>query len=182
MLKMSLIALFLTLSPLAVAAADPPAPVPKTGQTAIYGTRDDGSLRPGVAWPSPRFVDHGNGTVTDALTGLIWLKNANCFGAKILNDAIAASRSLASGTCGLSDGSIAGDWRLPTIRELESLVDLDRSSPALPDGHPFTGVQSGYYCSSSTLNTDSAYGLYVNFGVIYITGSNSWVWPVRGGQ
>ena len=27
-----------------------------------------------------RYVDCGNGTVTDNETGLIWLKNANCFG------------------------------------------------------------------------------------------------------
>lgn len=53
--------------------------VSKTGQTTSYGTRDDGALQKGVAWPNPRFTDNANGTVTDNLTGLIWLKNANCF-------------------------------------------------------------------------------------------------------
>jgi len=62
---------------------DEPAPVPKTGQTTSYATGDDGDLEKGVAWPDPRFMDNGNGTVTDNLTGLIWLKNANCFGAEI---------------------------------------------------------------------------------------------------
>jgi hypothetical protein len=33
------------------------APVPKTGQTISYGTRDDGALQKGVAWPTPRFTD-----------------------------------------------------------------------------------------------------------------------------
>ena len=42
----------------------------------------------GVAWPNPRFTDNGNGTVTDNLTGLIWLKNANCFGTKKLGDGL----------------------------------------------------------------------------------------------
>ena len=55
--------------------------VPKTGQTTIYAAGDDGDLQKGIALPSPRFTDNGNGTVTDNLTGLIWLKNANCIGA-----------------------------------------------------------------------------------------------------
>ena len=58
------------------------APVPKTGQTTIYAAGDDGALQKGVAWPTPRFTDNDNGTVTDNLTGLIWMKNANAFGAK----------------------------------------------------------------------------------------------------
>ena len=34
-----------------------------TGQTTRYDTGDDGDLEKGVAWPSPRFTDHGDGTV-----------------------------------------------------------------------------------------------------------------------
>ena len=56
------------------------APVARTGQTESNRTHDDGDLERGVASPSPRFSDNGNGTVTDNLTGLIWLKNANCDG------------------------------------------------------------------------------------------------------
>lgn len=52
------------------------APVPKTGQTTSFAPRDDGGLEKGVAWPNPRFTDNSNGTITDNLTGLIWLKNA----------------------------------------------------------------------------------------------------------
>ncbi|NIO71941.1 MAG: hypothetical protein GTN71_23690, partial [Anaerolineae bacterium] len=36
-----------------------PAPVPKTGQTTLYTTGDDGDLQKGVAWPTPRFTDNG---------------------------------------------------------------------------------------------------------------------------
>jgi hypothetical protein len=63
--------------------------VPKTGQTGCWdasgnpvsctGTGQDGEKLKGVALLSPRFTDNSNGTVTDNLTGLIWLKNANCF-------------------------------------------------------------------------------------------------------
>jgi len=66
----------------------PPAPVPKSGQTACWdesgypidcvGTGQDGEYQGGVS-VDPRFTDNGDGTVTDNLTGLIWLKDANCF-------------------------------------------------------------------------------------------------------
>ena len=54
----------------------------KTGQTVSYALGDDGDLQKGVMWPVPRFTDNGSGTVTDNLTGLIWLKDANCFGSQ----------------------------------------------------------------------------------------------------
>ena len=68
--------------PCTASGCDPPAPVPKTGQTISYEPGDDGYYQKGVAWPNPRFTDNGDGTVTDNLTGLIWLKNANCFGTR----------------------------------------------------------------------------------------------------
>ena len=45
----------------------------------------------GVEWPNPRFTDNGDGTVTDNLTALIWLKNANCFGVEKWNDALSSA-------------------------------------------------------------------------------------------
>jgi hypothetical protein len=158
---------------------------PKTGQTVSYGTRDDGALQKGVAWPTPRFTDNHNGTVTDNLTRLIWVKNAQAFTEpKQWADALTAANSLASGSYGLTDGSKPGDWRLPNIRELQSLADLGRSNPALPDNHPFTNVQASYW-SSTTLafNTDYAWALTLYYGV---NNSNHKligydVWCVRGG-
>ena len=73
------------------------APVPKTGQKAYYGTNDDGTLEMGVTWPNPRFTDNGNGTVTDKLTGLVWLQNASCLGAKTWDEALASADGLADG-------------------------------------------------------------------------------------
>ncbi len=46
--------------------------LPRTGQTDRHATGDDGDLEKGVAWPTPRFMDNGNGTITDNLTGLMW--------------------------------------------------------------------------------------------------------------
>ena len=173
-----------------------PAPIPQTGQTTSYGAGDDGALKAGVAWPNPRFTDNDNGTVTDNLTGLIWLKNANCtdtVGGKSPSsglpwvDAITWSNAMASGKCGLTDGSTAGQWRLPTRRELKSLVNRQQANNATwLIGQGFTSVQSNHYWSSSTnaYSTTSAWSVYMNVGNVdypYKTVSY-YVWPVRGGQ
>ncbi len=86
----------------------PPAPVTETGQLTSYAAGDDGDLRPGIAWPTPRFVDLNNGSVKDMLTGLIWLKNADCFGVMTWQDALHIVQNVESGWCGLTDGSSAG--------------------------------------------------------------------------
>lgn len=152
------------------------APVAKTGQTTSYATGDDGDLEKGVAWPSSRFTDNGNDTVTDNLTGLVWTKNANIFGqrgwANALNDC--NSYTLAG-----------GGWRLPNWQELRSLIDASRSNPALPSGHPFTSVNSGpYWSSTSVAGASTAWRVYIVSGdVVSATkDQGSYVWPVRGGQ
>jgi len=134
------------------------AAVPKTGQTTLYADGDDGDLEKGVAWPNPRFTDNIDGTVTDNLTGLVWLKDANAFGTRNWATALTDCATLNSGEAGLSDGSVEGDWRLPNLHELESLRHMGFYSPAVPntagtgkwsEGNPFIGVQSGNYWSST---------------------------------
>ena len=162
--------------------------LPKTGQTTSYATGDDGALQKGVAWPNPRFTDNTNGTVTDNLTGLVWLKNANCFGAQGWTTALNSANTLANGACGLTDGSTAGQWHLPNINELKSLREISKDSPPLAAGHPFTSVQSvdyAYWSSSS----DAGFTGYAWWIDMYSSGMgygsksyNSYVWPVRAGQ
>jgi len=172
-----------------------PAPIPKTGQTISYATGDDGDLEKGVAWPNPRFTDNGDGTVTDNLTGLIWLKDANCFGTRTWANALSDCNGLADGSCGLSDGSIVGDWRLPHRKELFSLVHDEYYNPAVPntagtgqwsEGVPFTNVQSNDYLSSTTVAyyTDGAWGVDMYYGSVNSHNKTDYdyVWPVRGGQ
>ena len=169
------------------------APVEKTGQTTSYATGDDGDLEKGVAWPNPRFTDNEDGTVTDNLTGLIWLKNANCFLSRIWTDALSNCNGLANGSCGLTDGSSAENWRLPNRFELESLLDLGYYSLALPntagtgqwsEGDPFTNVQASVYWSSSTHAFDTDYAWYVHMDSGLAHNANKsfgfYVWPVRG--
>jgi len=89
-----------------VTAGLAPAPLAKTGQTVSIAPGDDGALQKGVAWPNPRFTDNANGTVTDNLTGLVWLKNANCLQVmRGWSTALSDANNLANGACGLSDGS-----------------------------------------------------------------------------
>ncbi len=161
-----------------VTGTRPVAPVPKTGQTTIYRSGDDGTYQKGVAWPSPRFTDNEDGTVTDNLTKLMWAKNANIWGMVIWNTAVDNCEGYA----------LAGhsDWRLPNRFELESLLDLSRSNPALLSGHPFTGVQSSVYWSSTVAanSTTGAWVMNLLDGTVrnYFMGSWLYVWPVRDGQ
>ena len=175
--------------------SDGPAPVKKTGWTSCFdldgnprdceGTGEDGEYQKGAQIPNPRFTDNGDGTVSDNLTGLIWLKLANCFGPRSWNNALSDSSGLENGECGLMDGSSAGDWRLPNRFELESLVDLVNGSPPLPSGHPFTNVQTDCYWSSTD---DSYFHLpwCMNMVTGHVTaatcGNLCYDWPVRGGQ
>ena len=164
-----------------------PAPVAKTGQTTSHATGDDGEYQTGVAWPNPRFTDNLDGTVTDNLTGLIWLKDARCFGYKTWNEALEFTNALESGQCGLSDGSIPTDWRLPNLKELLSLVDITNYLPALPSDHPFERVPNDaatYWSSSSSSFSDYAWYVqfYQGFSHYSVRTALNYVWPVRGGH
>ena len=145
---------------------------------------------------TPRFTDNKNGTVTDNWTGLVWLQNANCTdtvggvnkpsGYLTWANALTWTAALYSSKCNLSDGSTAGQWRLPNRNELQSLIDYTRGNPALPVDHPFTGVQSNFYWSSATYapNTGLAWHVGLGGGAVFAIGKtyNYYVWPVRGGQ
>lgn len=170
-------------------ASGPPGPLPKTGVTVITNAGDDGDFKKGVAWPNPRFTDNTDGTVKDNLTGLVWMKNANCWGTMTWNAALAKVAALNAvvnpATCTGYTGNHR-DWRLPSIRELTSLEDLSRTNPVLPVGHPFSGVQANDYWSGSAVASRTSNAWYVNLynGYVYASGNSgsNYVWPVRGGQ
>ena len=94
-----------------------------------------------------RWCDNGDGTVTDMTTCLVWLKDADCSGQMNWYVAITSTiEELRDGECGLSDGSIWGDWRLPKLSELEGIT---QGSEAVSASTPrfFNDVQLTYYWS-----------------------------------
>lgn len=120
-----------------------------------------------------------DGCVQDHLTGLAWSQNANL--AKTPHtweEAILAVNELNR----LRFGG-HGDWRLPNIRELESLVDLQSHSPALPEGNPFFNVRDAYWSSTTSVYEPRyAWTVYFQDGIVGVgfkPGNDFYVWPVR---
>jgi hypothetical protein len=110
-----------------------------------------------------RYVDCGNGTVTDTVTGLVWLRDSSCLGVADWASSATRAARLSTGVCGLTDGSSPGQWRLPTLAEWQATVaravsmGCTHQGPGLPpaltndagtaclsDGPtPFAGVEPG---------------------------------------
>lgn len=130
--------------------------------------------------PGPRFVDHGDGTVTDGETELMWTKDTQqIMGRLTWQEAITACNSL----------NYAGhhDWRLPQVKELQSMIDYGRENlPGLPPGNPFINVQNWYYWSSTpnTSITGSAWSVDMHYGHPWYHDESYdfYVWCVRDGQ
>ena len=174
-----------------------PADVPETGQTQCYdavgtaiactNTGQDGDLRAGLAWPSPRFVTGTgmeSGCVIDRLTGLMWMQAPET-----------VERSWASALSHADGLSLCGhdNWRLPNINELRSLAhvgkpDAVHASIATWLNDPaqgLQGVQAYYYWSSSSVTGSpaSAWAVSMDRGFVeaIVKTSTFFVWPVRGG-
>ena len=142
-----------------------------------------------------RLADCDNGTVTDTDTGLIWLKDANCFDLRDFVGASTAAAGLEDGECGLLDGSSAGEWRLPTKEDWEAIVRTTGctvGSPHLPDtegsgcwseGDPFSEVRPSAYWSSTEGSLSNYIWIVYLHDAYFIPDFKTdlhYVWPVRG--
>ena len=173
-----------------VTLAAPVASLTKTGQTSSYATGDDGDLQKGVAWPSPRFTDNGDQTITDNLTGLMWTKNGNAPGPAGCSPGVAKTwqQGLDYAKC-LNTNNYLGhnDWRLPNRKELRSLANYGQAdTSAWLNTQGFNSVQFDWYWSSTTYAVSTGRAWVVNMYDGYVGGGNktirSYVWPVRAGQ
>ncbi len=130
------------------------------------GTGQDGELQTGVPWSDPRFTDNNDGTVTDNVTSLVWLKNADPFGLRTWEQALKDCNNLSSGNYGLTDNSKSGDWRLPNINEIESLIDYGSFGPCLPNGgQPFENLRPSSYWTSTSVTEAPTEAMFIILGV-----------------
>jgi len=120
--------------------------------------------------PSSNFQDHGDGTITDLGTGLMWQKcsfgqsyNASTQGCDGIADTslswqTALQDAAASTTAGHSD------WRMPNIKELYSIVETACIGPAINPGL-FPATSTGYYWSATPTGWGVSGAWRVYFGV-----------------
>jgi len=120
----------------------------------------------------------GDAAVRDDETGLVWEKTL---------ETTEMSWTVARAACADKDVGGRKGWRLPSIFELVSLMDLSmRTGPTLPLNHPFTNVQMDAYWSATTVagTPNSAWLVFFDTGKV-LNGFKTitfHAWCVRGGM
>lgn len=142
-----------------------------SGQTTSYGPGSDGSVRAGATLA---YVDNGDGTISDLNTGLMWEKKDDSGGIHdtdntyswgmpvapysmngtmvtafldVLNDVAGGGSSCFAGYC---------DWRIPNVRELESIVDYGTRDPSV-DSVFNTGCSPGCTVTACSCTSPLSY-------------------------
>ncbi len=137
----------------------------------VPGTMVGGSsLKPGGTFsPGMRWYDNNDGTITDVTTGLVWVKNCNiaacCFTPVQLtqpavgyyDDVFILVYRLQNGISGLTDGSVEGDWRIPTAKEMQHVSSgTEAASYSFPQ--LFTNIQGfTYWTITNSPNIQNVY-------------------------
>ena len=139
-------------------------PVKKTGQTVSYMTGDDGYYTHGQ---DRSYIDNADGTVTDTMLNLIWQNNYSDNKGYADNRMIPdLDQTKALEYC--EDINLTGftDWRLPTMRELASLVDYSvaRPDPTIDPIFITTTRENGMYWTGTTYAPNTTKSWFVRFG------------------
>jgi len=111
------------------------------GQSGIYGVNN--------------FQDNGDSTVTDLATNLMWQKGDDGTG-----------RDWENAMCYFENLTLAGhsDWRLPDLKELQSIVDYDKLTwPAIDSVFEMSDPDSWYW-AGTTHGDHKEYACYISFG------------------
>jgi hypothetical protein len=103
--------------------------------------------------PTPSFTDNGDGTITDLDTGLIWQQ------AEVLSPMSWDAALRYADTLALAGYS---DWRLPNVKELQSLGDERLTLPSI-DRKYFPDASASRYWTSTTLAKQSPRAWYLDF-------------------
>ena len=143
-----------------------------------------GQLIVGTGKAFERYIDNGDGTITDNHIGLTWLKTANCFDAQNWKTTLEFTQNLKNGDCGLTDKSQSGEWRLPTKYEWQIMSNQIYKNSAHSDWRDqFTDIQSTKYWVSSpfTLNETNGLAVATRNGLISVQNKSTkqYILPVR---
>jgi hypothetical protein len=144
--RLALLTLAAALAAAPALAADGAYRLPPTGQTACYDAANREIACPPRGRPlygqdaqfakaRLNYRDNGDGTVSDLATGLVWQKSP---GPKVTWEQARADASR------LRLGG-AADWRLPTIKELYSLMDFSGATPAMGRGGGRPYIDTGVF-------------------------------------
>jgi hypothetical protein len=107
----------------------------------------------GASAPANRYAT-SNGTVYDNKTRLTWQQ--------VLSSTTMTASNAATYCAGLN-AALPGSWRVPTLKELQALVDYSTSTSPMIDSTFFPGTPSARFWSSSAEVNSSTYGWYVSF-------------------
>ncbi|SRR6266480_916450 len=154
---------------------------PATGQTTCWnsggavisctGTGQDGDIQAGAALS---YTDNGDGTITDNNTRLMWEKKSLDNTIHDQNTIYTWDNAFAVHVAGLNTANFAGhtDWRLPNVKELQSILNLENFGPAVSSEFN-TGCVAGctacsctassIYWSSSTTSANPVFAWFVEF-------------------
>ncbi len=117
------------------------------------------------------FTDNGDGTITDAATGLMWTKSDSGAATGNWEQALSYAENL--------EHAGHDDWRLPNAKELQSIVDYTRAPDAVDPAHStaaidpifdLTETESWFW--TSTTHGDNLFGIYICFG----RALSAWQW------
>lgn len=137
----------------------------------IYNPAGVVCLEPGSAWgPDGQdgyhvinpmsFVDNGDGTILDGVTGLTWQK---CSLGNSGTDCLSGSAETLTWSTAITQCAAQGaGWRLPTVHELARIVDYGRSYSSI-DSVAFPNTAPAAYWSATAHAYDSTVAWYVNF-------------------
>jgi hypothetical protein len=164
--------------------------LPATGRTTAYGPGSDGDVQAGAPMS---YTDNGDGTITDLNTGLMWEKKddsggihdmdnnyswstgSNAMDGTIvtmfldtLNDVAGGGANCFAGYC---------DWRIPNVKELQSIVDYEVSSPSIDPAFHQSATCTG--CADVTLATCSCTSSNYHWVSTTFTDGTRSAWLVR---